>query len=156
MRLFPGHDALAVRARRGAQLDLGVEPGRAGPGHEREQLRPDLARPAPRGAVCRGAPAASPARPVRRRGQVGQAGGDPGPLRTALQLRGQRQRGLADRDAVERRAPARRPWPRRSAALIASQFCLTSSAPDTLTSPNTCGCLRISLAAIPPATSSML
>src|SRR5690242_2974701 len=44
----------------------------------------------------------------------------------------------------------------RSAALICSQFALTSSAPATATSANTCGCRRTSLSTIPAATSSMV
>ncbi len=44
----------------------------------------------------------------------------------------------------------------RSAALIASQFTDTCSAPSTSTVPNTCGWRRVSLAAMPSATSSIV
>src|SRR5215467_14836878 len=41
--LLPGLHPVPVAARGGAQLELGIEPGRARLGHEREQLRPDVA-----------------------------------------------------------------------------------------------------------------
>ncbi len=74
--------------------------------------------------------------------------------------------GRAGRTA-RRRAPTAARRPRQIAApvrrrslfssrLISSQLRLTSSAPETVTSANTCGCRRTSLATIPSATSSIV
>ena len=92
-----------------------VEAGLPGLGHQGEQLRAQAARPSP---VAPGPASSWPgqARPARR----GAAAGRPGPARAGR--------------TAPRPAPKAGPSPvARSAALIASQLRVTSSAPDTVT-----------------------
>ena len=121
--LLPGAGPGRGSSGRGAQLQLGVEPGGARPGHQREQLRPELslaavARPLRRGAARLAGRLASsagtPARSARRcnwaaSASAGWPNGTPSSADTAP---------AAGRGAFR--------------ALIASQLRLTSSAPDTL------------------------
>jgi hypothetical protein len=85
--LFPGVYLFAIAAGRGPQFHLRVSSHFAGPRDQQEQFAADLLA----GARIR---APVPAH---------QVVGDPGPRGPALQLRGQRQGGLAERHAVQRR-----------------------------------------------------
>ena len=124
---LPGEHPVTVPPRGRAQLELRDRARPRGRGHQREEPGADLADPPP---------SCPPPRPARR--QLGELGRGTCPPGAAPELRRQGQRRLAKRHAVD--AEAARPPAARSAALIASQFRVTSSAPETVTSPNTCGC----------------
>ena len=161
--LLPGQHAVAVGAGGGAQLELGVEAGRPGPRHEREQFRAEFAGRARTGcaastghAISAAAPA-TPSAPAVSPGTSNTARSAGTPARSARRCSWAASASAGCPNGTPSSTEPGPPdlaW--RSAALIASQFSFTSSAPDTLTSLNTCGCLRISLAAIPSATSSIV
>jgi hypothetical protein len=81
-RPLPGQHLAAVSAGSGPQLCLRIEACPERLRDHKEQLRTDVS--------------------VRLAVQAGERRGNPGSLGAALQLRGQRQRGLPERHAVER------------------------------------------------------
>ena len=92
LRKLPGAHEFAVAAGGGAELHLGVKAQLTRPGHQPEQLTADVLARLIRSGSGRAAITVQP----------GQFAGHPGPGRPALQLRGQRQRGLPERHAVQR------------------------------------------------------
>ena len=134
---LPVPDTVRVPPGGGAQFQLGIEPLGLRPGHQGEQLGPQARRRPPRPGPVRAARSAgTPARWARRcswaaRARAGWPNGTP--------------------SSADPREPVA---DSRSAALISSQLRVTSSAPDTATPANTCGCRRTSLVTMASATSS--
>ena len=165
-RSAPRHGRGRGRPGPRASPSSGSRPASPGPGHQRDLLSADVADGLAPGRSVSLAGGYSPSRSVtpggpparddghlrRARGQRSWPGrwrrdrpaaGRRGPrvplaLGAALELGGQRQGWLADGtvSSTETGAPAASA---RSAALIASQFRLTSSGPETVTSANTGG-----------------
>ena len=181
---LPGTDAVAVGPGHRTELEFGVEASLAGPGHQREQLSADVADGLAPGRSVSLAGGCSPGRSVIPGGPPARDDGSrPAGAWPAVLARPAEAGSPGGGSASSAGTPARSArrwswaasdragWPNgtvsstetgapaasaRSAALIASQFRLTSSGPETLTSANTWGWRRISLATMPSATSSMV